>query len=172
MTEQQLDATRYSEDLLKKHRDARGPLDDLLAWYAITLPATDAEIAARVMEVRAYWRTIAVRGDRLAQVAQIFLTADQQLQRKHGARMLTTAWWQERQLGTEAAAGAQQLNVPVSIYLSDEGIHEQVEVAVRQWLATADISVDAQASALWDRGSGPLRLSRKPSAHQPARTRS
>jgi hypothetical protein len=46
-------------------------------------------------------------------------------------------------------------SVPVAIYLSDEGIHEQVEVAVKRWLATADISADPQASPLWDRGSGP-----------------
>lgn len=34
--------------------------------------------------------------------------------------------------------------VPVSIYLSDESIHEQVEIAVEDWLATADVSIDAR----------------------------
>ena len=46
-------------------------------------------------------------------------------------------------------------SMPVAIYLSDEGIHEQVEAAVKQWLATANITADPQASLLWDRGSGP-----------------
>jgi hypothetical protein len=34
--------------------------------------------------------------------------------------------------------------ISVSIFLADEGIHEQVETAVEQWLATADVSIDAQ----------------------------
>jgi hypothetical protein len=42
----------------------------------------------------------------------------------------------------------------VSIYLSDEGVHGQVVAAVKQWLATADMSVDAQANQLWGRGPG------------------
>jgi hypothetical protein len=63
-------------------------------------------------------------------------------------------------------------DMPVSIYLSDGRVQKQVEAAVKQWLATADISVDAQASPLWDRGFGPSRLSRKPSAHQSVTKRS
>jgi len=46
-------------------------------------------------------------------------------------------------------------SMPVAIYLSDEGIYEQVEAAVKKWLATANITTDPQASLLWDRGSGP-----------------
>lgn len=34
--------------------------------------------------------------------------------------------------------------MPVSIYLADEVIHEPVEVAVEQWLATANVSIDAR----------------------------
>src|SRR5580704_19523367 len=47
----ELDETKYREDLLTKHRSPQGALD-LLARYAITLPATDADIARRVGEVR------------------------------------------------------------------------------------------------------------------------
>jgi hypothetical protein len=32
-------------------------------------------------------------------------------------------------------------SIPVSIYLADKDIHEQVEIAVEQWLATADLSI-------------------------------
>lgn len=34
--------------------------------------------------------------------------------------------------------------VPVSIYLTNENIHEQVESSVEQWLATAGVSIDAR----------------------------
>jgi RNA polymerase sigma-70 factor, ECF subfamily len=64
---------------------------------------------------------------------------------------------------------AEVRKMTVSIYLSDTSVLKQVEAAVRQWLATADISIDTQTSPLWDHGSGSSRLSRKPSAHQPAR---
>ncbi len=36
-------------------------------------------------------------------------------------------------------------DMPVSIYLDDEDIREQVEAAVDQWLATADVSIDTRA---------------------------
>lgn len=35
-------------------------------------------------------------------------------------------------------------DVPVSIYLSDERIHEKVEASVEQWLAEADVAIDAR----------------------------
>jgi len=43
-----------------------------------------------------------------------------------------------RQEVTVVAAGI----VRVSIYLADEGIHDSVETAVEQWLATANVSID------------------------------
>lgn len=64
---------------------------------------------------------------------------------------------------------AEVRRMTVSIYLSDTSVLKQVEAAVRRWLATADISTDAQTSPLWDHGSGSSRLLRKPSARQPAR---
>jgi hypothetical protein len=48
-------------------------------------------------------------------------------------------------------------NIPVSIYLADEDIHEQVETAVEQWLATADVSIDTRAEPVigsWFRRMG------------------
>jgi hypothetical protein len=35
-------------------------------------------------------------------------------------------------------------NIPISIFLADEGIHEQVEVVVERWLATADVFIDSR----------------------------
>lgn len=146
MAVQQWEKTRYGEDLLKKPRGEWDPFGDLLARYAITLPATDAEIAARVMEVRAYWREIAGRrGSVLAQVVEIFLAADAELERKHGSEMVTAQWWEGQYWRTQSASVAERLDVPVSIYLTDETIHRQVETAVDQWLITADVSVDTRA---------------------------
>jgi hypothetical protein len=48
-------------------------------------------------------------------------------------------------------------NIPVSIYLADEDIHEQVETAVEEWLATADVSIDTRAEPVigsWFRRMG------------------
>jgi len=44
----------------------------------------------------------------------------------------------DRQEVTVVAAGI----IRVSIYLADEGIHDSVETAVEQWLATANVSID------------------------------
>lgn len=139
----QLDETRYREDLLTKHRGPHGALGDLLVRYAITLPATDADIARRVREVRAYWKRIYdSRETRLAQIAQLFLAEDEQLQAEHGAKMETAAWWQAQQSDPQRAADPeQQLHLPVSIYVTESGIHEQVETAVEKWLTSADASI-------------------------------
>jgi len=39
-------------------------------------------------------------------------------------------------------------SIPVSIYLADEGVQEQVEIAVEQWLATADVSIDTRGEPI------------------------
>jgi hypothetical protein len=137
-----LDETKYREDLLTKHRSPQGALD-LLARYAITLPAADADIARRVGEVRAYWRRIQTsRETELAQIAQLFLAEDARLQVEHGAKMATAAWWQVRQSDQQRAADPEQrLHMPISIYVTENGMHEQVEAAVEQWLTSADVSI-------------------------------
>jgi hypothetical protein len=44
-----------------------------------------------------------------------------------------------------SAEGANAVgDMAISIYLADEDIHGQVEVAVEQWLATADVSIDSR----------------------------
>jgi hypothetical protein len=98
------DETEYREVFLKKHRGARGAPGDLLARYAITLPATDADIAERVKAVRAYWNKIYNNSSNIAQVAKLCRAEDERLKAEHGAKMDTRAWWQARQSDAQQAA--------------------------------------------------------------------
>ena len=61
--------TGYREDFLKRHRGTRTVPGDLIARYAITLPATDAEVAQQVKAVRAYWNKVYNGSSTWAQVA-------------------------------------------------------------------------------------------------------
>src|SRR6185437_13493132 len=98
------DEAEYREEFLKKHRGARGAPGELLARYAITLPATDTQIAARVKEVRAYWNKVYNGKTGFAQVAKLCRAEDERLKAEHGPRMETSAWWQARQSDTQRAA--------------------------------------------------------------------
>jgi hypothetical protein len=98
------DETEYREEFLKKHRGARGAPGDLMARYAITLPATDAEIAARVKAVRAYWNKIYNGKTGFAQVAKLCRAEDERLKAEHGAKMETRDWWRARQSDVQQAA--------------------------------------------------------------------
>ena len=98
------DETEYREEFLKKHRRARGAPGDLLARYAITLPGTDAEIAAQVKAVRAYWNKIYTSPSSYGQVAKLCRAEDERLRAEHGAKMETRGWWQARQSDAQQAA--------------------------------------------------------------------
>jgi hypothetical protein len=98
------DEGEYREQFLKKHRGARGAPGDLLARYAITLPATDAQIAAQVRAVRAYWNKVYTSPATIGQVAKLCRAEDERLKAEHGAKMETRAWWQERQSDAQQAA--------------------------------------------------------------------
>jgi hypothetical protein len=98
------DEAEYREDFLKKYRGARGAPGDLLARYAISLPATNAEIAAQVRAVRAYWNKIYNGRTGFAQVARLCRAEDERLRAEHGALMETSAWWQARQSDSQRAA--------------------------------------------------------------------
>ena len=82
----QFDEARYVQDFIKKLRGARALPDDLLVRYAITLPATDAEIAAQVSAVRAYWNKAAAGDAFAAQAAKMCRAEDERLRAKHGAQ--------------------------------------------------------------------------------------
>jgi hypothetical protein len=98
------DEADYRENFLKEHRGARSAPGDLLTRYAITLPATDAEIADRVKAVRAYWNKVYNGKSSFAQVARLCRTEDERLKAEHGAKMETRAWWQARQSDAQRAA--------------------------------------------------------------------
>jgi hypothetical protein len=48
-----------------------------------------------------------------------------------------------RDLDSGSTAGASPRSISVSVYVADEGIHEQVQTAVEQWLGTANVSIEA-----------------------------
>jgi hypothetical protein len=98
------DETRYEQDFFKKLRRARSLPDDLLERYAITLPATDAEIAAQLNAVRMYWNKVSSGSTFAAQAAKMCRAEDQQLLAQHGAHMNQSAWWEARQAERRSAA--------------------------------------------------------------------
>lgn len=98
------DEAEYREEFLKKHRGARGAPGDLMARYAITLPATDTEVAAQVKAVRAYWNKVYTGKTAYAQVARLCRAEDERLRARHGTKMETRAWWQDRQSDAQQAA--------------------------------------------------------------------
>lgn len=99
------DEAEYREQFLKKHRGARGAPGDLLTRYAITLPATDADIAAQVKAVRAYWNKVYNGKSSFAQVAKLCRSEDERLKAEHGAKMETRTWWQAQQSDAQRAVG-------------------------------------------------------------------
>lgn len=99
--------TRYFDEFIKKLRGAHSLPDDLLARYAITLPAaSDSEIAAQVKAVRAYWNKSYQGKSHAAQVARLCRAEDERLRAEHGASMETRAWWEEQQSKRRSAAEA------------------------------------------------------------------
>lgn len=98
------DEAGYREEFLKKHRGARGAPGDLLTRYAVTLPATDAQIADQLKAVRAYWNKVYNGKSNISQVAKLCRAEDERLKAEHGAKMETRAWWQARQSDAQRAA--------------------------------------------------------------------
>src|ERR1700691_6784662 len=104
------DEAQYVRDFIKGLRGARALPDDLLARYAITLPAGDAEIAGQVDAVRKYWNKTYSGQSPAAQVARMCRAEDERQRAEHGQAMLTRPWWaqrqSERQGGAEACSAA------------------------------------------------------------------
>ncbi len=88
----QFDEAHY-QDFLKKLGRGHSLPDDLLARYAITLPASDAEIAAQLDAVRRYWNKLCNGSNFAAQAARMCRAEDERLRREHGPRMESRAWW-------------------------------------------------------------------------------
>lgn len=100
------DEARYVQEFIKKLRGARSLPDDLLERYAITLPATDAQIAAQVSAVRAYWNKTYTGSAFAAQAARMCRADDERLRAEHGSAMEKRAWWEKRQSERRSAAQA------------------------------------------------------------------
>jgi hypothetical protein len=98
------DEAEYREDFLKKHRSTRAAPSDLMAQYAITLPATDADIAGQVKAVRAYWNKVYNNSASWARVAKLCRAEDERLRAEYGSQMETRQWWQARQSDQQKAA--------------------------------------------------------------------
>jgi hypothetical protein len=93
----QFDENRYAQDFLRKLRGAHSLPDDLLARYAITLPASDTQIAEQVRAVRNYWNKIYNGNTHIAQAAKLCRAEDERLRTRHGTAMETSKWWTQRQ---------------------------------------------------------------------------
>jgi hypothetical protein len=102
----QFDETQYVQDFIKKHRGARTVPADLISRYAITLPATDDEISAKIKAVRNYWNRVYQGKSMTAQVAAMCRAEDEKLHARHGAAMETGDWWQQQQSARQSAAEA------------------------------------------------------------------
>jgi hypothetical protein len=98
------DEGKYREEFLKQHRGARGAPGDLLTRYAITLPATDVQVAEQVKAVRAYWNKVYTSPTNIGQVAKLCRAEDERLKAEHGRQMETRGWWQARQSDAQQAA--------------------------------------------------------------------
>ena len=100
------DEAAYVQDFVRKARRASTLPDDLLARYAITLPASDDQIAAQLKAVRAYWNKTYLGKSTAAQVAKLCRAEDERLRAEHGQAMEKRGWWEKQQAARESAAEA------------------------------------------------------------------
>lgn len=103
----QFDKDAYKDFLTRHSKDKTEPVD-LLERYAITLPATDAEVAAQLKAVRAYWNQHANGNARISKTAKWCRDRDTELKATHGGRLETASWWQ-----AAAAADAQKAQAAI-----------------------------------------------------------
>ena len=98
------DEDRYAQEFIRKLRRVRTLPGDLLERYAITLPASDQEIAAQLKTVRAYWNKLSSGSTTAAQTAKLCRTEDERLRNQHGPAMETAKWWGARRADSQAKA--------------------------------------------------------------------
>ena len=115
----EFDKDAYKDFLTRHSKDKTGPVD-LLERYAITLPATDAEVAAQLRAVRAYWNQHANGNARISKTAKWCRDRDTELKAKHGGQLETAAWWQ-------AAAAAEAQKVQAAIQALTASLAEDYE---------------------------------------------
>ena len=131
------------EKFLTPYGRRRSIPDDLLERYAITLPATDAEIAVQLKAVRAYWNKKMVGQTGVARTAKSCKTADDELARKH-KDLETAAWWQAEQRRRDQAA-RQQIDDLARLLTQDHGALGVVTAAALEKAASSTGLSTAQA---------------------------
>ncbi|GLZ42331.1 hypothetical protein [Actinokineospora sp. NBRC 105648] len=92
------DPRAYEDAVVKPLRrwSSRELPDDLVTRYAVEPGMTDAQLANRLVEVRALWNKGATSTGKAAAIRGIykaFLTADVELKAREGADLDTAAWW-------------------------------------------------------------------------------
>jgi hypothetical protein len=117
--------------------------EDLLERYAITLPAGNAEIAAQLKAVRAYWNKKMVGQTGLARTAKSCKTADDELARKH-KDFETAAWWQAEQQRRDRDV-RQQVEELARLLTQDHGSLRVVTAAALEKAASSMGLTTAQA---------------------------
>jgi hypothetical protein len=135
------DEKAYEKFLTPYSRNNSVP-GNLLERYAITFPATDAEIAVQLKAVRAYWNKKMVGQTRLARTAKSCKTADDELARNKD--FATAAWWQDEQRRQDQAA-RQQIEDLARLLTQDHGALGVVTVAALDKAAGSTGLTTAQA---------------------------
>ena len=101
----EFDEKKYTDLLIAHRRNGTNP-EDLLERYAITLPASDAEITEQVKRVREYWNKIGLGQSRASGGAKWCRTQDELLRKDRDVHLESAAWWQGRQSARDADAEA------------------------------------------------------------------
>jgi hypothetical protein len=135
------DEKAYEKFLTPYSRNNSTP-GNLLERYAITLPATDAEIAAQLKAVRTYWNKKMVGQTRLARTAKSCKTADDELAKNKDFE--TAAWWQGEQRRQDKAA-RQQIEDLARLLTQDHGALGVVTAAALEKAAGSTGLTTAQA---------------------------
>lgn len=122
--------------------------DDLLARYAIVLPATDAQVAAQLKSVRSYWNQQCRGGSPSAQVVKLCQAEDERMKAEFGALMETAKFWDGRQ-GAQRSSTAKAVEELVRALLATYGpLGIVTKEAVARCAAQLDIGGDEALSAI------------------------
>jgi hypothetical protein len=100
----QFDEAGYVQEFLRKAGRGQSLPDDLLTRYAITLPASDAEIGAQLKAVRACWTKHYGGSNFAAKAAKLCRAEDERLRQQYDSAMEKASWWQLRRDEQSAAA--------------------------------------------------------------------
>jgi len=144
----QFDEASYVQDFINKLRRASVLPDDLMARYAITLPATDAEITAQLKAVRAYWNKAYLGKSTGAQVAKLCRAEDERLRAEYGPSMEKRVWWEKQQAARQSAAEASIARLAEELRQGYGQLGVVTSGIVGKFAAKLDLSVAQAAQAV------------------------